>query len=89
MTMYADTVTRLKSQWQAMLNSGKMPIIELQDASGEWCVFTVDLVQSLNNSLYFVYETADGLKRLRVDSYCDCLDTYLATIYDRLVLELL
>ena len=89
MTMYADAVNRLKSQWQAMLDAGKMPLFELQDASGEWCIFNVDLVQSLNNSWYFVYETTNGLKRLRVDSYCDCLDTYLSTIYDRLVLELL
>jgi len=49
----------------------------------------VDFVQSLNNSWYFVYETINGLKHLRVDGYCDCLDTYLSTIYDRLVLELL
>ena len=89
MTMYADAVNRLKSQWQAMLDAGKKPLFELQDANGEWCVFNVDLVQSLNNSWYFVYETTNGLKRLRVDSYCDCLDTYLSTIYDRLVLELL
>jgi hypothetical protein len=88
MTDYADTVNRLKSQWRAMLDAGKMPMFELQDANGEWCTFNVDLVQSQNNSWYFVYETTDGLKRLRVDSYCDCLDTYLATIYDRLVLEL-
>lgn len=89
MTMYSDTVAKLKSDWQAMLNSGKMPIIELPDANGEWCTFNVDLVQSGNNSLYFIYETTNGLKRLRVDSYCDCLDTYLSAIYDRLVLELL
>ena len=89
MSMYADIVAKLKSQWQAMLESGKMPVIELQDANGEWCMFTVDLVQSGNNSLYFIYETTDGLKRLRVDSYCDCLDTYLTAIYDRLFLELL
>lgn len=89
MTTYADTVAKLKSDWKAMIDSGKMPIIELQDANGEPCTFTVDLVQSGNNSLYFSYETTDGLKRLRVDSYCDCLDIYLAAIYDRLVLELL
>lgn len=89
MTTYAETVAKLKYDWEAMLARGKMPIIELQDANGEWCLFTVDLVQSMNNSLYFIYETTDGLKRLRVDSYCDCLDTYLAAIYDRLVLELL
>lgn len=89
MTMYSDTVAKLKSQWQAMLDSGKMPVLELQDGNGEWCTFTVDLVHSMNNSLYFVYETTNGLKSLRVDSYCDCLDTYLAAIYDRLVLELL
>ena len=89
MTMYADTVAKLKNQWQAMLESGKMPIIELQDGSGEWCTFDVDLVHSGNNSLYLVYETTKGLKSLRVDCYCDCLDTYLSTIYDRLVLELL
>lgn len=88
MTMYADTVAKLQYDWQAMLNSGKMPIIELQDANGEWCTFTVDLVQSANNSLYFIYETTRDLKRLRVDSYCDCLDTYLAAIYDLLFLEL-
>lgn len=89
MTMYADTVERLKSQWQSMLESGKIPVIELQDANGEWCYFEVFLSHSMNNSLYFLYETTDGYKRLRVDSYCDCLDTYLSTIYDRLVLELL
>ena len=89
MTAYADAVNRLKSQWQAMLDAGKMPLLELQDANGEWCIFTIDLVQSLNNRWYFVYETTNGLKRLRVDSYCDSLDTYLSTIYDRLVLELL
>lgn len=88
MTMYSDTVAKLKYDWQAMLARGKMPIIELQDANGEWCTFNVNLVHSLNNSLYFVYETTDGLKRLRVDSYCDCLDTYLSAIYDKLVLEL-
>ena len=88
MTKYADTVAKLKSQWLSMLNSGKMPIIELQEANGELCIFNVDMVHSLNNSLYFVYETTYGLKRLRVDSYCDCLDTYLAAIYDKLVLEL-
>ena len=71
-----------------MLESGKMPVFELQDANDEWCTFNVDLVQSGNNSLYFIYETTNGLKRLRVDSYCDSLDTYLSTIYDRLVLEL-
>ena len=89
MTMYADAVNQLKSQWQAMLDSGKMPLFELQDADGEWCTFNVDLVQSFNNSWYFVYETTNGLKRLRVDSFCDSLDVYLSTIYDRLVLELL
>lgn len=89
MTIYADTANRLKSQWQAMLDGGKIPLFELQDANGEWCTFSVNLVQSMNHSLYFVYETTNGLKRLRVDSYCDCLDTYLSTIYDRLVLELL
>ena len=88
MSIYADTVERLKSDWQAMLNSGKMPIIELQDAAGEWCTSAVDLVHSMNNSLYFIYETADGLRRLRVDCYCNSLDTYLTAIYDRLVLEL-
>ena len=88
MTKYADTAAKLKSNWQAMLNSGKMPIIELQDANGEWCMFTVNLVHSMNNSLYFIYETTNGLKRLRVDSYCDSLDIYLSAIYDRLVLEL-
>ena len=89
MTKYADTVAKLKSKWQAMLARGKMPLFELQDANGEWCTFTVDLVHSMNNSSYFVYETTDGLKRLRVDYYCDSLDIYLATIYDVLVLELL
>ena len=89
MTKYADTVAKLQHDWQAMLNSGKMPVIELQDANGEWCMFSVDLVQSGNNSLYFIYETTNGLKRLRVDSYCDCLDIYLSAIYDTLVLELL
>ena len=89
MTMQTDTVAKLKSQWQAMLDSGKMPIIELQDATSEWHMLTVDLVQSGDNSLYFIYETTDGLKRLRVDCYCDCLDTYLSTIYDKLFLELL
>lgn len=89
MTMYADTVAKLKTDWAAMLARGKMPVIELQDANGEWCMFTVNLVHSMNNSSYFVYETTNGLKRLRVDYYCDCLDTYLAAIYDRLVLELL
>ena len=89
MTMYADTVAKLKYDWEAMLARGKMPVIELPDANGEWCTFTVDLVQSMNNSLSFIYETTNGLKRLRVDSYCDCLDTYLAAIYDLLVLELL
>ena len=88
MTMYADTAAKLKSDWQAMLDGYKMPLFELQDANGELCTFTVDLVQSGNNSLYFIYETTDGLKRLRVDSYCDCLDTYLEAIYDKLVLEL-
>lgn len=88
MTMYADAVNRLKSQWQAMLDAGKMPLFEIQDANSEWCIFNVDLVQSMNNSWYFVYETTNGLKRLRVDSYCDSLDVYLSTIYDKLVLEL-
>ena len=88
MTMYADTVAKLKYDWLAMLARGKMPIIELQDANGELCMFAVDLVHSGNNSLYFIYETTNGLKRLRVGSYCDCLDTYLSAIYDRLVLEL-
>ena len=88
MTMYSDTVAKLKYDWAAMLARGKMPLFELQDANNEWCMFNVDLVHSMNNSSYFIYETSNGLKRLRVDSYCDSLDTYLAAIYDRLVLEL-
>ena len=88
MAMYSDTVAKLKTDWQAMLARGKMPLFELQDGNNEWCTFNVDLVQSGNNSLYFIYETTNGLKRLRVDGYCDCLDTYLTAIYDRLVLEL-
>ena len=88
MTKYADTVAKLKTEWLAMLDSGKMPLFELQDANDELCTFNVDLMQSGNNSLYFIYETTNGLKRLRVDYYCDCLDTYLTAIYDKLVLEL-
>lgn len=88
MTKYADTVNRLKSQWQSMIDSGKLPLFELQDANGEICTFVVDLVHSKNGSLYFVYETTNDLKRLRVDAYCDSLEVYLTAIYDRLVLEL-
>ena len=88
MSMYSDTVVKLKTAWVVMLARGKMPVIELQDANGELCTFVVDLVHSKNGSLYFVYETTNGLKRLRVDAYCDSLEVYLTAIYDRLVLEL-
>lgn len=88
MTMYADTAARLRSQWQAMLNSGKMPLFELQDSDGEYQVFDIDFYQCGNNHWYFVASDNGGwAKRIRVDVYFDDMSHYLESLYDACVKE--
>lgn len=83
MTMYADAVNRLKSQWQAMLDSGKMPLFELQDNDGEHHVFDIDFYQCGNNHWYFLACDYGGwAKRIRVDVYTDEITDYLERLYD-------
>ena len=82
MTIYADTVARLKSQWRAMLDAGKMPLFELQDANGYYHVFDLDFYQAGNNHWYFTAN--DGgcwTKRIRVDMYTDEMTDYLERLY--------
>lgn len=85
MTMYADAVNRLKSQWQAMLNSGKRPIIKLQDASGGWHVFNVDFYQATNKRSYFI-AASNGCggwhRRKEVDMFFDDVSHYLESLCD-------
>jgi hypothetical protein len=83
MTMYSDAVERLKSQWQAMLDSGKMPLFEIQSDDGEYHVFDLSFYQSGNNHWYFVAN--DGgcwTKRIGVDSCFDDVSHYLESLYD-------
>ena len=83
MTMYADTVAKLKSQWQSMLESGKMPLFELQDEEGEFHIFDVDFYQSGNNHWYFTANDG-GLwtRRVRVDMYTDEITDYFGRLYN-------
>ena len=89
MTMYSDTVAKLKYDWQAMLNSGKMPMFELQDASGDYHIFDIAFYQSYNNLWYFAAYDDSGrkLSGLAVDQYFDDLSHYLEVMYGRFFKE--
>ncbi len=83
MTMYSDAVSRLKSQWQDMLDSGKMPVFEIQVDDGEYHVFDIDLYSTVRHQWYFVASDNGGwTKRIRVDSCFDDMSHYLESLYD-------
>jgi len=89
MTMYSDTVKRLKSQWQGMLDSGRMPLFEILDptvsSQNIYHVFMLDFYQADNHLWYF--KVCDDYGRylfgMAVDCYSDDLPHYLESLYDR------
>ena len=89
MTMYSDAVNRLKSQWQTMLDAGRVPCFEILDPTLSECkvyhLFYLDFYQAGNNLWYFKATDNYGRKLfgLSVDQYFDDLSHYLEIMYDR------
>ena len=89
MTMYADTINRLKSQWQAMLDAGRIAGFEILDPTLTECKvyhwFKLDFYQAENNLWYFKIMDDYGRKLfgLSVDQYFDDLNHYLEILHNR------
>lgn len=93
MSHYSDTVTRLKSQWDDLVASGRFIGFEILDPTLNHCkvyhTFSIGFYKAENNLWYFAAYDDYGRKLfgLSVDYCFDDLDHYFEILYNRCFLE--
>lgn len=90
----------INSQWQAMLNYGKIPCFEIELSDGDYLIVDIDYTQG-DNYISFSFPSFDddslpvwfdgGIKkhggeyRVMLDDCFNNLDSYLQVIYDNII----
>ena len=86
----------INSQWQAMLNYGKIPMFEIELNNGDYLIVNIDY-QAGNNYISFSFDDSlpvffdgeikkhSGEYRVMLDECFDNLDSYLQFIYDNIM----
>ena len=86
----------INSQWQTMLNYGKIPCFEIELSNGDYLVVDIDY-QAGNNYISFSFDDSlpvffdgeikkhGGEYRVMLDECFDNLDSYLQFIYDNII----
>ena len=90
----------INSQWQAMLNYGKIPMFEIELSNGDYLIVDIDYKQG-GDFISFSFPSFDddslpvffdgeikkhgGEYRVMLDPYFDNLDSYLELIYNNII----
>ena len=86
----------INSQWQTMLNYGKIPCFEIELSNGDYLLVDVDY-QAGNNYISFSFDDSlpvwfdgevkkhGGEYRVMLEDCFDNLDSYLQLIYDNIM----
>ena len=90
----------INSQWQAMLNYGKIPMFEIELSNGDYLIVDIDYKQG-DDFISFSFQSFDddslpvffdgeikkhgGEYRVMLDPYFDNLDSYLELIYNNII----
>ena len=86
----------INSQWQAMLNYGKIPLFEIELSNGDYLIVDIDY-QAGNNYISFSFDDSlpvffdgeikkhGGNYHVMLDPYFESLDSYLQLIYDNII----
>ena len=86
----------INSQWQAMLNYGKIPLFEIELSDGDYLIVDIDYTQG-DNYISFSFDDSlpvffDGeIKKhgsqyhVMLDPYFESLDSYLELIYNNII----
>lgn len=86
----------INSQWQAMLNYGKIPCFEIELSDGDYLIVDIDY-QAGNNYISFSFDDSlpvffdgeikkhGGNYHVILDDYFESLDSYLEFIYDNII----
>ncbi len=86
----------INSQWQAMLNYGKIPCFEIEMINGDYLLVDIDY-QAGNNYISFSFDDSlpvffdgeikkhGGEYRVMLDECFNDLDSYLQVIYDNII----
>ncbi len=88
--------TAINSQWQAMLNYGKIPLFEIELSNGDYLLINIVYKQgndyisfSFNDSLPVFFDGEikkhGNEYRVMLDDCFDNLDSYLQLIYDNII----
>lgn len=86
----------IKTQWEAMLQRGTMPLFEVELKDGEWLLVDIELDESgqgfrfsfdsnnlktwFSGDVKQVNKENNNLYMIKVDEWCDSLDAYLENI---------
>lgn len=88
--------TAINNQWQAMLNSGKIPCFEIELNNGDYMLVDINYAQD-DNYISFTFDDSlpvffdgeikkhGGGYRILLDDCFSNLDSYLETIYDNII----
>ena len=91
-----NTKKAINSQWQAMLNYGKIPMFEMALNNGDYLLVDIDYREG-NDYISFSFDDSlpvffDGEIRIQgggycimLDAYFDSLDSYLELIYNNIL----
>ena len=90
----------INSQWQAMLNYGKIPMFEIELSNGDYLLVDIDYREG-DNYISFSFPSFDddslpayfdgnikkhgGNYHVMLDEYFNDLDSYLQVIYDNII----
>ena len=86
----------INSQWQSMLNYGKIPCFEIELSDGDYLLVNIDYTQG-NDYISFSFDDSlpvffdgeikkhGGNYHVMLDECFDNLDSYLQLIYDNII----
>ena len=91
-----DVKKAINSQWQAMLNYGRIPCFEIELSSGDYLIVDIDYTQgneyisfSFDDSLPVFFDGEikkhGGNYHVMLDECFDNLDSYLELIYNNII----
>ena len=86
----------INSQWQTMLNYGKIPCFEIELSNGDYLIVNIDYTQG-DNYISFSFDDSlpvwfdgeikkhGGNYHVMLDPYFESLDSYLELIYNNII----
>jgi len=88
--------TAISTQWQSMLNYGRIPLFEIELSNGDYLLVDIDYTQgneyisfSFDDSLPVFFDGEikkhGGNYHVMLDDCFDNLDSYLQLIYDNII----